>query len=71
MEMKKKVWSLKKVKKELWPWSLSDFKWKKPNFQLQKISIVDDLLFRILSVFEAIVLVSTLCFFFLCCGCHF
>ncbi|KAF5954828.1 hypothetical protein HYC85_007684 [Camellia sinensis] len=69
--MEMKVWSLKKVKKELWPWSLSDFKWKKPHFQLQKISIVDDLLFRILSVFEAIVLVSTLCFFFLCCGCHF
>jgi hypothetical protein len=29
------------------------------------------LLFKIISVLEAIVLVITLCFFFLCCGCHF
>ncbi|XP_074334738.1 uncharacterized protein LOC141672135 [Apium graveolens] len=32
---------------------------------------VNDFLFKIVSVFEGVVLVSTLCFFFLCCGCHF
>ncbi|WOG84998.1 hypothetical protein DCAR_0104184 [Daucus carota subsp. sativus] len=32
---------------------------------------VNDVLFKIVSVFEGVVLVSTLCIFFLCCGCHF
>ncbi|KAL7592542.1 hypothetical protein Lser_V15G31724 [Lactuca serriola] len=31
---------------------------------------VDRFLFKILSGVEAVVLVSTLCFFYLCCGCH-
>ncbi|GLU22703.1 hypothetical protein SLE2022_387590 [Rubroshorea leprosula] len=35
------------------------------------LSFMDDVLFRIVSVFEAIVLVVALCFFYLCCGCHF
>ncbi|KAJ9685957.1 hypothetical protein PVL29_015036 [Vitis rotundifolia] len=56
------MWSLK-LKKVVKPWRLSAFSWK-------KLSIVDDLVFKILYVLEAIVLVSTLCFFFLCCGCH-
>ncbi|EYU43274.1 hypothetical protein ABFS82_08G130800 [Erythranthe guttata] len=57
-----------------WRWrrksSRSDgFRWKK-KFNLYHW-IVDSLLFRIVSVLEAVVLVSRLCFFFLCCGCHF
>ncbi|XVE72359.1 hypothetical protein DITRI_Ditri11bG0033200 [Diplodiscus trichospermus] len=68
--MAKKSWSLKKVvgKESFWPWKLSSaFKWKPLDFQMK---IVDNLVFRVLYVVEAIVLVSTLCFFYLCCGCH-
>ncbi|KAJ6979412.1 hypothetical protein NC653_027533 [Populus alba x Populus x berolinensis] len=58
--------------KESWGWRLkfmgSAFKWKRLNLQL---SFFDDLIFKLVSVLEAIVLVITLCFFFLCCGCHF
>ncbi|KAB2613296.1 hypothetical protein D8674_035612 [Pyrus ussuriensis x Pyrus communis] len=64
----KAAWSLKKViSKELWPRKFSVFKWKRVSFQ---IAILDDVVFKILSVVEAVVLVSTLCFFYLCCGCH-
>ncbi|XP_062026683.1 uncharacterized protein LOC133742967 [Rosa rugosa] len=64
-----KTWSLKKViSKELWPRKLSSvFRWKRVDLRLR---IIDDVVFKILSVVEAVVLVSTLCFFFLCCGCH-
>ncbi|KAI8526617.1 hypothetical protein RHMOL_Rhmol12G0009700 [Rhododendron molle] len=72
-----KLWGLKKKKdsrKELWGgWRLGHvFKWKKgpPGGINFKISIRDGVVFRILYVLEAVVLVSTLCFFFLCCGCH-
>ncbi|KAL6137182.1 hypothetical protein ACLB2K_062476 [Fragaria x ananassa] len=63
------TWSLKKViSKELWPRKFSSvFRWKSVDLRL---SIIDDVVFKILSVVEAVVLVSTLCFFFLCCGCH-
>ncbi|KAF3444994.1 hypothetical protein FNV43_RR14687 [Rhamnella rubrinervis] len=63
-----KTWSLKRVSKELWPWKFSVFRWKRREFQP---NIVDDVVFKILYVVEAVVLVSTLCFFYLCCGCHF
>ncbi|EXB92386.1 hypothetical protein L484_021370 [Morus notabilis] len=64
-----KAWSLKKVRKELRPWRLiSAFRWKRQDFQP---SILDDVVFRIMYVVEAVVLVSILCFFFVCCGCHF
>ncbi|KAK6268510.1 hypothetical protein QUC31_012670 [Theobroma cacao] len=67
-----KRWVLFKrlIKKESWRWKFlgSAFKWKRLNIQL---SFVDDVLFRIASVLEAIFLVATLCFFYLCCGCHF
>lgn len=47
----------------------SAFKWRRvTNLQ---ISFVDDLLFKIVSMLEAVVLGGALCFFFLCCGCHF
>ncbi|KAJ9153202.1 hypothetical protein P3X46_026667 [Hevea brasiliensis] len=69
---KMKIWLFGKLKiKESWRWRWrflgSAFKWKRIHFQL---SFVDDVLFKIVSVFEAIVLVATLCFFYLCCGCH-
>ncbi|KAJ6894989.1 hypothetical protein NC652_028663 [Populus alba x Populus x berolinensis] len=68
-----KIWLFKRLKlKESWGWRLkfmgSAFKWKRLNLQL---SFFDDLIFKLVSVLEAIVLVITLCFFFLCCGCHF
>ncbi|KAL5771995.1 hypothetical protein ACOSP7_011600 [Xanthoceras sorbifolium] len=69
---KTKRWMLFKrlLKRESWRWKFlgSSFKWKRLNFHL---SFIDDLLFKFVSVFEAVVLVATLCFFFLCCGCHF
>nr|DAD33832.1 TPA_asm: hypothetical protein HUJ06_012683 [Nelumbo nucifera] len=65
-----KRWPFKKLGKYSWPWRFrsSGFRWKRLDFHL---SFFDDVLFKILSVFEAIFLVSTLCFFYLCCGCHF
>ncbi|KAI3466809.1 hypothetical protein Pfo_023472 [Paulownia fortunei] len=54
-----------------WRWKLKSstgFRWKR-RFNLH-LWLVDSFLFKIVSVFEAIVLVSRLCFFFLCCGCH-
>ncbi|KAB2007623.1 hypothetical protein ERO13_D10G040100v2 [Gossypium hirsutum] len=70
-----KRWMLFKrlMKKELWRWKFlgSAFKWKKmPSLNIH-LSFIDDVLFKIASVLEAIFLVSTLCFFYLCCGCHF
>ncbi|ESW13405.1 hypothetical protein PHAVU_008G193200 [Phaseolus vulgaris] len=56
---KSKLW----LKKVSWP-----FRWKPQKLQT---IIVDTVVFKILSVAEAVVLVSTLCFFYLCCGCNF
>lgn len=44
-------------------------RWKR-KFNL-RIWLLDTFLFKIVSIFEAVVLVSKLCFFYLCCGCHF
>ncbi|KAJ0051714.1 hypothetical protein Pint_01403 [Pistacia integerrima] len=69
-----KTWSFKKrTSKEnlVWPlpWKISNaFKWKRLDFQ---VKIFDDLVFKVMSVVEAVVLISTVCFFFLCCGCNF
>ncbi|KAL3851465.1 hypothetical protein ACJIZ3_013347 [Penstemon smallii] len=55
-----------------WRWkskSSAGFRWKR-RFNLH-LWFVDHFLFKIVSVFEAIFLVSTVCLFFLCCGCHF
>uniref|UniRef100_A0A2N9H9H9 Uncharacterized protein n=1 Tax=Fagus sylvatica TaxID=28930 RepID=A0A2N9H9H9_FAGSY len=61
-------WSLKKVSKELRPGRLfSTFKRKRLDFPM---TIIDGVIFKILSVVEGVVLVSTLYFFYLCCGCH-
>ncbi|KAK9132496.1 hypothetical protein Scep_012024 [Stephania cephalantha] len=48
--------------------TISPLRLKRIDFQL---SIVEDFLFKIFSVLEAVILVSALCLFFLCCGCHF
>ncbi|GKV15592.1 hypothetical protein SLEP1_g26369 [Rubroshorea leprosula] len=63
--MGKKAWLLKVER--LWRWKTSGLKWKRVDFQ---VAIMDNLVFRVLYVVEAVVVVSTLCFFFLCCGCH-
>ncbi|CAJ1971336.1 unnamed protein product [Sphenostylis stenocarpa] len=51
---KSKLW----LKKVSWP-----FRWKRQNLQT---TIVDTVVYKILSVAEVVVLVSTLCFFYLC-----
>ena len=68
---KKTTWSLKKMmSKELWPWRFSWLFRRNPiDFQMFHF-LVDNVFFKIVSVVEAIVLVSTLCFFLLCCGGH-
>ncbi|XP_047951747.1 uncharacterized protein LOC125197088 [Salvia hispanica] len=51
--------------------SSTGFRWKRKfNFNL-RVWFVDNVLFKIVSIFEAAVLVTKLCFFYLCCGCHF
>jgi len=69
--MAKKTWPSKKVmtgKDRLYPWKFSGIKWKRGlDFHL---NIIDNSVFKVLYVAEAAVLVSTLCFFYLCCGCH-
>lgn len=63
---------LKRLRKEAaMKWKLlgGAFRWKRVTVNI-KVSFFDEVLFKILSVVEAIVLVSTLCFFYVCCGCH-
>ncbi|PSS02944.1 Poly(A) polymerase catalytic subunit like [Actinidia chinensis var. chinensis] len=50
-----------------WRFRSSGFRWKKLSFRNW---FVDGFLFKIVSLFEAVFLVGTLCFFYLCCGCH-
>ncbi|KAF4385928.1 hypothetical protein F8388_010484 [Cannabis sativa] len=59
-----KTLSLKKTMiKELWPWRFSGFKWKGKDSSSptqSQLNILDDVVFKILYVVEAVVLVSTL-----------
>ncbi|CAN8295303.1 unnamed protein product [Cochlearia groenlandica] len=48
--------------------STTSFKWKR--VEMIQMEIVDGVVFKVMYVVEAFVLVSTLCFFYLCCGCH-
>ncbi|KAF7833503.1 putative transmembrane protein [Senna tora] len=64
MWLKKKMMS----KEAWWRISPSSFRWKRLDLQT---TIVDTVVFKVVSVVEGVVLVSTLCFFFLCCGCQF
>jgi len=65
---------LKRLKKEalrlkfLWQSSSSVFKWNRLTLP---VSFMEDFVFKVVSAFEAVVLVLTLCFFYLCCGCSF
>ncbi|WJX46764.1 hypothetical protein P8452_33530 [Trifolium repens] len=63
---------LKKLKKETlrlkFLWSSSVFKWNRLTLP---VSFMEDVVFKVVSAFEAVVLVLTLCFFYLCCGCSF
>ncbi|TYH53210.1 hypothetical protein ES332_D09G083100v1 [Gossypium tomentosum] len=45
-------------------WSLQSLRWV-------VFSIVDDVLLTLVTAFECLALVTTLCFFFLFCGCTF
>ncbi|XP_031407162.1 uncharacterized protein LOC116215555 [Punica granatum] len=68
-----KRWALlKRLRKETaMKWKLlGAFRWKRMTSSI-RVSLFDNVLFKILSVFEAIVLVSTVCCFYLCFGCHF
>ena len=70
----KKKWSLfrRSTRKDSWSvrWKYlgSAFKFKPLNLQL---SFYDDVVFKIVSVFEAIVLALSIGFFYLFCGCSF
>ncbi|KAL2930732.1 Transient receptor potential cation channel subfamily V member 2 [Bienertia sinuspersici] len=61
------------MSKEAWRWRVLSsgfrFRWKRLN--MIKFSFFNDVYFKIISAFEAVFIVSSLCFFFLCCGCHF
>ncbi|KAK7276755.1 hypothetical protein RIF29_17901 [Crotalaria pallida] len=63
----RKWWLKKMMKKEYFS---SAFRWNKP-LHLRANNIMDTVVFKVVSVVEGVVLVSTLCFFYLCCGCHF
>ncbi|OIW16310.1 hypothetical protein TanjilG_19026 [Lupinus angustifolius] len=66
MGKKSSSWVKKVMKKE---YLSSVFRWK--NTLNLQTNIMDTIVFKILSFVEALVLVSTLCFFYLCCGGHF
>ncbi|OAY38792.1 hypothetical protein MANES_10G042300v8 [Manihot esculenta] len=56
-------------KNQQWPWRISiSSLWTRLDFQL---NIIDNLMFNVLYVVESVVLVSTVCFFYLCYGCSF
>ncbi|KAK7319289.1 hypothetical protein RJT34_04008 [Clitoria ternatea] len=59
---------LKKASRR-WKYLFSSFNWK--SLAIFPVSLLDNLLFKFLSAFEAILLLLTACCFFLCCGCHF
>ncbi|ESW18327.1 hypothetical protein PHAVU_006G031600 [Phaseolus vulgaris] len=68
MEKKGTCWSFKKLSKELWPRRLSSsFRGKRLHIHT---TIVDNVVYKIVSIVEGVVIVSTLCVFYLCCGCH-
>ncbi|KAI6697151.1 hypothetical protein NL676_017270 [Syzygium grande] len=73
---KKKAWSLKKAMAGAMSGERRRLPWKLPGIKKSlslgfQVAVIDGVVFRIVSAVEAVVLVSTLCFFYLCCGCHF
>ncbi|RHN66850.1 hypothetical protein MtrunA17_Chr3g0096231 [Medicago truncatula] len=65
--MMKTSWSFKKLSKEqLRPWKFSHgFHWKRLHL---RTTIMDTVVFKIVYVVEGVVIVSSFCFFYLCCG---
>lgn len=45
-------------------WRWAGLRWPGLDF-----SVVDDVLWSLVTAFESVALVAMLCFFFLCCGC--
>ncbi|XVE89544.1 hypothetical protein DITRI_Ditri20bG0004600 [Diplodiscus trichospermus] len=54
-----------------WPQLVSSSIFEWPRLSSFSFSIVDDVLWSLISAFESVALVSMLCFFFLFCGCTF
>ncbi|CAH8251368.1 unnamed protein product [Arabidopsis lyrata] len=76
--LKKKKQQQEETAKETQTWqrlrnlfstSSSSAKWKRVEI-IMVTEIVDGVVYKVMYVVEALVLVSTLCFFYLCCGCH-
>ncbi|KAL2344087.1 hypothetical protein Fmac_005372 [Flemingia macrophylla] len=66
----KKRWSLKRVKKEWWKCKYLWSAFKSKTLSLP-VSFFNHLTFKLLSAFEAVLLLLTACFFYLFCGCSF
>ncbi|PKI55707.1 hypothetical protein CRG98_023923 [Punica granatum] len=60
---------LKWTKRRAAPDSDSELESESSRF-FQPGIVIDKMVFKILSAVEVVVLLSTLCFFLLCCGCH-
>ncbi|KAG4999624.1 hypothetical protein AAZX31_08G081200 [Glycine max] len=71
MVEKKRSWLSKRLKRESLRWKYlgAAFKWKR--LSSLPVSFFNNVAFKILSLFEAIFLVLTACFFYLMCGCRF
>ncbi|KAK7260455.1 hypothetical protein RIF29_26512 [Crotalaria pallida] len=68
----KKISLLKRLKKESsskLKYMFSAFKWKRLTHL--PASFIDNVVFKLVSAFEAFVLVLSVSFFYLCCGCNF
>ncbi|KAG4122732.1 hypothetical protein ERO13_D11G284500v2 [Gossypium hirsutum] len=52
-----------------WPMRWGHVEW--PQLSRFSFSIVDDVVWSLITAFESVALVSMLCFFFLFCGCTF
>ncbi|EOA14304.1 hypothetical protein CARUB_v10027473mg [Capsella rubella] len=63
------IWKTTKERTRLKFLGLGGIKWKRLSFK--KMSFLENLRYRIMSIIEAMFLVSKLAFFFLCCGCRF
>ena len=69
---KRSSWFSKRLKRESQRWKYlgaAIFKWK--SLSSFPVSFFNHVAFKILSLFEAIFLVLTACFFYLMCGCRF
>nr|KYP49655.1 hypothetical protein KK1_028627 [Cajanus cajan] len=66
----KKRWFWKRVKRESWKWKYLWSSFKSKSLTLP-VSFLNDVAFKVVSAFEAVLLVLTACFFYLFCGCRF